>query len=73
MNPRVASSVIIALSLILAAILHGGVYQITSAGSERPFVWRVNKFTGSMIGCLGWNCEPLRVPSEWWKQPPQNP
>ena len=55
MNTR--SAIILALGLILAALVYGGMYQVTSTGTDRPFMWRINKFTGSVAVCLGVNCQ----------------
>ena len=43
-------AIVIAIGLIIAAFVHGGIYQM-SAGNE--VAWRVNKFTGSVQACAG--------------------
>ena len=63
MGTRVA--IILALGLIIAAFIHGGLYHATSAGGETPIVWRINKFTGSVFVCVGVMCQESR---ERWPQ-----
>lgn len=50
----VLCSTIIAIGLMLATALHGGIYHIV-AGDRA--VWIVNKFTGTVI-----HCDPSRRP-----------
>lgn len=62
MNTRTVSAIILALGLIIAALIHSGVYYVVSAGAENhAAMWRVNKFTGSVAGCVVYNCESVRV------------
>lgn len=52
------TAVLLVLGLILAALVHGGVYQIVvgSAGSSGgyvvPVAYRLNKFTGRVDSCF---------------------
>jgi hypothetical protein len=52
-------AMILAAGLVLAALAHGGVYEITTpAGGQVDFVgiYRVNKFTGSVLFCAARAC-----------------
>jgi len=42
-------AIIIALGLIIAAYVHGGIYEMESS---EGIAWRVNKFTGSVQVCI---------------------
>jgi hypothetical protein len=59
---------ILAVGLILAALAHGGVYETsTPAGGQMDTaaVYRVNKFTGSVLYCTGQVCiPPLRAEND---------
>ncbi len=64
-----AWAIAIAIGLILAALVHGGIYEMTSATSSIPgglsravsgrvYAWRVNKLTGSVHVCIsGHQCQ----------------
>jgi len=46
----VAACCIVALALIVAALLNGGIYQM-ERGADGTKVWRVNRLTGSVSLC----------------------
>ncbi len=51
-------AIVLAIGLILAAIVHGGVYELSSPGTfggsalGLPVVARLNKFTGNVAICM---------------------
>ncbi len=59
-----AWAIAIAIGLILAALVHGGIYEMTNVASSIPgsfgvsrvsgsvYAWRVNKFTGRVHMCI---------------------
>ncbi len=60
-----AWAIAIAIGLILAALVHGGIYEMTNVASSIPggggigrtasgsvYAWRVNKLTGSVHVCI---------------------
>lgn len=59
-------------TLVIAAIPHGGVYETTSVGVETcepfqgptAFVWRLNKITGAIAACDGFQCAPAYWPED---------
>ncbi len=56
-NTRLA--MILALGLVLAALVHGGFYHVVSSGGSE--VHLVNKFTGGVVFCVGYNqCASVR-------------
>ncbi len=48
--------IVLAVALILAAFIQGGIYEFDSVGTGGGF--RVNKFTGSVAFCAGAECFP---------------
>jgi hypothetical protein len=57
----IRGAIILAVGLVLAALANGGVYEaVTPAGGQSdsgtPSFYRVNKFTGSVVLCLGPMC-----------------
>lgn len=57
------SAIILATGLIVAALGHGGIYEMVPAGGEGTGAYRVNKFTGGVDRChFSW-CVPL-----WWRE-----
>ncbi len=68
-----AWAIAIAIGLILAALVHGGIYEMTNVASSIPggpggistrhgsvYAWRVNKLTGSVHVCISRRqCEPV--------------
>jgi hypothetical protein len=47
----VIAAVIIAVGLIAASVLIGGIYETRGASENAAFMWRVNRFTGAMAVC----------------------
>jgi hypothetical protein len=69
------NTLILAVSLILAAFANGGVYQITSAGSggsneDTGYVvtYRLNRFTGEVMEIDGNRMVEVKLPYRrpWW-------
>lgn len=48
---NLAAAIAIATSLILAAVLSGGLYE-TRASGDGIFLWRTNRFTGAITICM---------------------
>jgi hypothetical protein len=51
-------TVALVVGFILAAFIHGGIYQFDSVGTGGGF--RTNKFTGSVAFCAGDECFPAK-------------
>jgi len=51
MNRNVLAATIVAVALIAASVLLGGIYEFRSGSEGAAFVWRVNRFTGTMAIC----------------------
>lgn len=49
--------IVLAAGLILAAFVHGGVYQIVGTP---VYVYRLNKFTGQITFCVATECDTSR-------------
>jgi hypothetical protein len=47
MSDMVKATIILAAGLVIAAILHGGVYQ--AIGGDQAVGFRVNRFTGGVV------------------------
>jgi len=61
----IRSAAVIVIALIVAAILHGGVYEMTTAGAgPAAFGWRLNKITGAIDACNGFSCAPASWPTK---------
>jgi len=60
MTSNIRLAIIIAAGLIIAALFHGGIYEMTGTGFD-SFAYRLNKFTGSVQVCVGFECEPVTV------------
>lgn len=45
--------------LLVAALLHGGIYEIRVAGGESAHAFRLNKFTGTIAYCKEIICFPV--------------
>jgi hypothetical protein len=62
------AAMILAVGLVLAALAHGGVYEIVAghaggqSDSGTPSFFRVNKFTGSAVWCAGVACFAVERP-----------
>jgi hypothetical protein len=52
MNQNLGASIVLAVGLIVASVLVGGIYESHTASENAAFIWRVNRFTGSMIRLL---------------------
>ncbi len=52
MSMDTKAALILAIGLILASLIHGGLYSVTSAGGDNQVVFRVNRFTGSTTWCV---------------------
>ena len=53
MDVRVVSAAILAIGIVIVALLHGGLYQVVTVdANEYSRLWRVNKFTGSVLMCF---------------------
>jgi hypothetical protein len=51
------AAVVLAIALVAAAILHGGIYELRASGStEQPIVWRLNRLTGTVDMCNASTC-----------------
>ncbi len=72
MTIDIRGAIIIAIGLIIAALVHGGVYEMTNATSSIPgtrglsrpgavYAWRVNKLTGSVHVCISTSRQCQRV------------
>jgi len=46
-------------AVVLAAVLHGGIYQAVRGGEDRLYV--VNRITGATELCVGIHCTPTRA------------
>lgn len=51
---------IFAAALLIAAVLHGGIYAIVGPAADTP-AFVVNRFTGTVWQCAGSSCRELRV------------
>jgi hypothetical protein len=51
MRTNLWAAVVLAVGLTLASVLFGGIYEVHTASEGASFVWRVNRFTGSMQAC----------------------
>jgi hypothetical protein len=56
------AAIILAIAILLAAFLHGGLYSVVGTGDVGAY--RFNKFTGSVTWCLGNRC--LTLPVRAW-------
>ena len=48
---NVWAAIVFAVSLIVASVLIGGIYESRSARENAAFIWRINRFAGSMAVC----------------------
>lgn len=46
------AAVIIAVAIIVGALIHGGIYEIHTAGSS-PVAYKLNRITGGVWLCAG--------------------
>jgi hypothetical protein len=44
-------SIIVAVGLVIAALLNGGLYELRASRDPGVFMWRVNKLTGATYFC----------------------
>jgi len=51
MNQNLGAAIVLATSIVVASVLVGGIYESRSASENAAFMWRVNRFTGSMVIC----------------------
>lgn len=51
---EIRTVIVLALGLVFAAFIHGGVYQLVPSGEN--MVHRVNKLTGDVTFCVGYQC-----------------
>ena len=60
MKANIVAACIIALALIVAVALNGGLYQTQKANDDNSAVWRTNKVTGAVSICtIRLGCHPL--------------
>ncbi len=50
-------ALIVALGIVIAAFVHGGVYTGLRTSQEAAVLYRVNKFTGDVAFCRADVCE----------------
>lgn len=55
-SERLRLALVLVAGLVLAAIIHGGIYRTATLGGSHPRVYVVNKFTGSVRACVGVVC-----------------
>jgi len=58
------SALIVAIAIILAAFLHGGVYTLAPAGEGE--VYRLNKLNGTVAFCIAGNGRIICAPAAWF-------
>jgi hypothetical protein len=51
MRHSLPAAIVIAIGLVLAAVLNGGLYDIRTPKDPAIFMWRVNKLTGATYFC----------------------
>jgi hypothetical protein len=51
MTRNLGAAIVVGMSLIVAAILFGGIYDSRASG-DGIFLWRTNKFTGAITICM---------------------
>lgn len=45
------AAIVLATGIVVASVLVGGIYESRSARENASFIWRINRFTGSMVVC----------------------
>lgn len=57
------AAVVLAIGFVVAAILHGGIYQLQASHDQTAtgFVYRLNRLTGSIAACTVYHCDT----AEW--------
>ena len=50
-HSNVIAAIIIAIGLVTASVLIGGIHETRGAPENAAFMWRVNRFTGAMAIC----------------------
>jgi hypothetical protein len=60
------AAIIIALGIIIASILNGGIYQISAAGGEGADGFVLNRYTGQVFSCraIGGDCYKSQWPQQ---------
>jgi hypothetical protein len=58
MRANLGAAIVLAVGIIAASVLVGGIYELHTAPQNAAFIWRINRFTGSMV-----LCSPLQVGS----------
>lgn len=64
MSPRLV--LLAGIFLLLAALLNGGIYQLSSESGEGPYTHRMNRFTGSVSYCRAMHCQPVTWHAANW-------
>ncbi len=60
---NLGAAIVLAVGLVIASVLIGGIYETRSASENAAFLWRINRFTGSIVICSPVSHDPHADPN----------